>query len=88
MMAVALQTAWAQNAGLFGEWTETDYSDFEITHEYFTRTGTAPSGSGGYDMTGYIPVKGGDVIVISGDRSPGIPFMMGYTDDAVWSFNG
>ena len=80
-MAVTLQTAWAQNTGLFGEWVETDYSEFEITHEFFTPNGIAKSGSGGYDMTGYIPVKSGDVIVISGDRSPGIPFMMGYTDN-------
>ena len=81
-MMIALQTAWAGNIGLFGEWTETDYSEFQITHEYFTPDGVAPSSSGGYDMTGYIPVKEGDVIVISGDRSPGIPFMMGYTDNA------
>ena len=81
MLALVAMTAWAQNNGLLGEWTETDYSEFEITHEYFTRTGTAPSASGGYDMTGYIPVKGGDVIVFSGDRSPGIPFIMGYTDN-------
>jgi hypothetical protein len=80
MMAV-LQTALAQNTGLFNKWTETDYSEFEITHEYFTSYGTAPSASGGYDMTSYIPVKGGDVIIISGDRSPGIPFLMGYTDN-------
>jgi hypothetical protein len=63
------------------EWSETDYSDFVITHEFFTPSGIATSSSGGYDMTGYIPVKGGDVIVFSGDRSPGIPFMMGYTDN-------
>ena len=82
LMAVAMQTTWAQNnTDLFGEWTETDYSDFEITHDYFTPNGIAPSASGGYDMTGYIPVKEGDVIVFSGDRSPGIPFMMGYTDN-------
>lgn len=68
------------NTGLFDRWTETDYSEYEITHEYFTPDGTAPSSSGGYDMTGYIPVKEGDVIVISGDRSPGIPFVMGYID--------
>ena len=81
-MAVTLQTAWAQgNTGLFDNWTETDYSEYEITHEYFTPGGIAKSGSGGYDMTGYIPVKGGDVIVFSGDRSPGIPFMMGYADN-------
>ena len=77
-----LQTVWAQdNTGLPGGWTETDYSDFEITHEYFTPNGTAQSSSGGYDMTGCIPVKKGDIIVFSGDRSPGIPFMMGYTDN-------
>lgn len=77
----AMQTAWAGNTGLFGEWTETDYSEFEITHEFFIPGGTATSSSGGYDMTGYIPVKGGDVIVFSGDRSPGIPFIMGYTNN-------
>ena len=82
-MAVAMQTAWAQNGtGLFDNWTETDYSDFEITHEFFMPGGIAKSGSGGYDMTGYIPVKEGDIIVFSGDRSPGIPFMMGYADNA------
>ena len=64
-----------------GQYVETDYSDYQITHEYFTKNGTAVSASGGYDMTGYIPVKEGDVIVFSGDRSPGIPFMMGYTDE-------
>lgn len=78
----ALHTAWAQKSSdLFGEWVETNYSEYEITHEYFTRSGIALSASGGYDMTGYIPVKEGDVIVVSGDRSPGIPFMMGYADD-------
>ena len=81
LFAPIAMTTWAQNNGLFNEWTETDYSTFEITHEYFTPNGIAPSASGGYDMTGYIPVKGGDVIVFSGDRSPGIPFMMGYTDN-------
>ena len=81
-MAVTMQTAWAQNnTGLFGEWVETDYSDYEITIEYFTPNGTAQSSSGGYDMTDYIPVKKGDVIIFSGDRSPGIPFIMGYTDN-------
>ena len=78
---IAMPNAWAGNTGLFGEWAETDYSTFEITHEYFTPNGIAPSASGGYDMTGYIPMKGGDVIVFSGDRSPGIPFMMGYSDN-------
>lgn len=78
-LMAALQTVWAQdNAGLPNEWIETDYSNFNITHEYFTPGGVAPSASGGYDMTGYIPVKDGDVIVISGDRSPGIPFIVGY----------
>ena len=62
------------------DWDETDYSDFEITHEFFTPNGIAKSSSGGYDMTGHIPVKGGDVIVFSGDRSPGIPFIIGYSD--------
>lgn len=81
IVMTALQTSWAQNPGLFQKQTETDYSEFEITHEYFAPNGIAPSASGGYDMTGYIPVKGGDVIVFSGDRSPGIPFMMGYTDN-------
>lgn len=77
-----LQTAWAQNnSGLFGEWTNTDYSEYEITHDYFTPNGISPSASGKYDMTGYIPVKPGDVIVFSGDRSPGIPFIMGYADN-------
>ena len=80
LFTLVAMTAWAQGTGLYGEWTETDYSEFEITHEYFTRTGTAPSGSGGYSMTGFIPVKSGDVIVFSGDRSPGIPFIMGYAD--------
>ena len=78
----ALHTAWAQKSSdLLCEWVETDYSEYKITHEYFTQSGIAPSASGGYDMTGYIPVKEGDVIVFSGDRSPGIPFMMGYTDN-------
>ena len=82
ILVAALHTAWAQKSSdLFGEWVETDYSEYEITHEYFTHSGIAPSASGGYDMTGYIPVKEGDVIVFSGDRSPGIPFMMGYTDN-------
>ena len=81
MLALVTMTARAQNTDLFGEWTETDYSDFEITHEFFTPSGIATSSSGGYDMTGYIPVKSGDVIVFSGDRSPGIPFMMGYADN-------
>ena len=81
-MALVQQTGWAQNnTGLLGEWEETDYSDFEITHEFFTPNGTAASGSGGYDMTGYIPVKDGDIIVFSGERSPGIPFVMGYADN-------
>lgn len=80
LFTLVAMTAWAQGTGLYGEWTETDYSEFEITHEYFTRTGTAPSASGGYSMTGFIPVKSGDVIVFSGDRSPGIPFIMGYAD--------
>lgn len=80
MLVLVAMTARAQND--YGEWAETDYSEYEITHEFFTPNGTAPSASGGYDMTGYIPAKGGDVIVFSGDRSPGIPFMMGYTDKA------
>ena len=80
LFTLVAMTAWAQGTGLYGEWTETDYSEFEITHEYFTRNGTAPSASGGYSMTGFIPVKSGDVIVFSGDRSPGIPFIMGYAD--------
>ena len=76
-----MQPMWAKNdTGLFDGWTDTDYSGFEITHEYFTPDGIAPSPSGKYDMTGYIPVKEGDAIVISADRSPGIPFMMGYGD--------
>ena len=62
-------------------WEESNYSNFEITHEFFTPNGTAASASGGYDMTGYIPVKDGDIIVFSGDRSPGIPFMMGFADN-------
>lgn len=82
ILLTVIQVAMAQDSnGLFSEWTETDYSNFEITHEYFTPNGTAPSASGGYDMTGYIPVKEGDVIVFSGDRSPGIPFMVGYADN-------
>ena len=81
-IVATLQTAWAQNnSGLFSEWTETDYSEYEITHEFFTPGGVSPSTSGKYDMTGYIPVKLGDVIVFSGDRSPGIPFIMGYADN-------
>ena len=82
ILMAALHTAWAQKSSdLLCEWVETDYSEYKITHEYFTQSGIAPSASGGYDMTGYIPVKEGDVIVFSGDRSPGIPFMMGYTDN-------
>ena len=69
------------NTGLFGVWTEADYSEYEITHEFFTPGGVSPSASEKYDMTGYIPVKEGDVIVFSGDRSPGIPFIMGYADN-------
>ncbi|MCR5849191.1 MAG: DUF4886 domain-containing protein [Bacteroidaceae bacterium] len=81
LVAATLQPMWAKNdTGLFDGWTDTDYSGFEITHEYFTPDGIAPSPSGKYDMTGYIPVKEGDAIVISADRSPGIPFMMGYGD--------
>ena len=69
----ALQTVWAQdNTGLPNEWIETDYSNYNITNEYFTPEGVAPSASGGYDMTGYIPVKKEDIIIFSGDRSPGI----------------
>ena len=76
-LVFTLHTVWAEERLI---WTETDYSEYEITHEFFTPDGIATSSSGGYDMTGYIPVKEGDVIVFSGDRSPGIPFIMGYTD--------
>ena len=66
--------------GVEGDIEETDYSTFEITHNYFNASLNV-SASERYDMTGYIAVEQGNHIVISGKCDPAIAMVVGYTDN-------
>lgn len=65
-----------------------DYSNYEITGNYFAAETHVVSPSGNYTMTGYIKVEMGDTIIFDGTNQPplpngeAIPYIMGYSDES------
>jgi len=63
-----------------------DYSDYEITGNYFAAETHVVRPSDNYTMTGYIKVEMGDTIIFGGTNQPplpngeAIPYIMGYSD--------